>query len=153
MVEPVFRPLEDRDIDATLDLWRRCGMVCPRNDSYQEIATTRRMASSDVLVGILETAVIAAIVIEHDGHRGVFYNVTVAPEYRRRGFGKKTIRAGENWLRRRGVRKVNLLLRTDNAELRRFYERLGYTIDPVFPMGGRILTGQTAANPPGRRTA
>ena len=153
MAEPVFRPLEDRDIDATLDLWRRCGMVRPQNGPCREIAIARGRASSDVLVGILETAVIAAIVIEHDGHRGVFYNVAVAPEYRRRGFGKKAIRAGEDWLRRRGVRQVNFLVRTDNAEIRRFYERLGYTIDPVFPIGGKSLAGQTAADPPGRRTA
>ncbi len=153
MAELAFRPLQDRDVEPTVELWRRCGLVRPQNDPYQDIALARGKTTSDILVGIRETAVLAAILVGHDGHHGIFHYVAVAPEYRRCGYGKETIRAGEHWLRRRGVQNVNLLVRTDSAAVGRFYEQLGYTVDPVFSMGRRILAGQRRPSLPGGGTA
>ena len=115
-----------------------------QNDPVEDIALARGKASSDVLVGMLEETLIAAIMVGHDGHRGAFYYLAVAPEHQRRGHGAATIRAGEAWLRERGVWKVNILVRNKNAAVKRFYERLGYVINPVFCMGRRIIPGDPA---------
>jgi hypothetical protein len=139
MGELMFRPMEDRDVNAIIDLWKSCGLAVAQNDPFRDIAFARGKASSDVLVGILDETPIAAIMIGHDGLRGIFYYVAVAPQYQRRGHGAATIEAGEAWLRERGVGKVNLLVSNKNAAVKKFYERLGYVIDPVFSMGSRFI--------------
>ena len=49
------------------------------------------------------------------------------------------MRAAEAWLKERGVWKINLLVRSENEKVRRFYESLGYEINEVFSMGRRII--------------
>ena len=104
-----FRPIEDRDVAAVVDLWKSCGLVVAQNDPFKDIALARgkdilRRAGRHRSMKLL----IAAIMVGHDGHRGAFYYVAVAPRFQRRGYGSATIRAGETWLRQRGVWKVNL---------------------------------------------
>jgi ribosomal protein S18 acetylase RimI-like enzyme len=77
--------------------------------------------------------------VGHDGHRGSFYYVAVDPLLQRRGIGAATIRAGERWLKERGVWKVNLLVRQENLDVRAFYEELGYEVNEVMSMCQRII--------------
>ena len=44
------------------------------------------------------------------------------------------VEAGEAWLRRRGIRKVQLMVRTTNEAALGFYDRLGYAASPVAVM-------------------
>jgi ribosomal protein S18 acetylase RimI-like enzyme len=139
MADLCFRPIDDGHIDAVVDLWRNCGLVMARSDPIGDIAAARNSTSSEVLVGTLGETVAAAIMISHDGGAGAFYYVAVAPAHQRRGYGTAAIRAGEVWLRERGMLKVNILIKNNNASVRKFYEQLGYVIDPVFSMGFRFI--------------
>jgi ribosomal protein S18 acetylase RimI-like enzyme len=67
----------------------------------------------------------------HDGHRGVLYYLAVDPDFRR----KAALAAAETWLRARGLWKINLMARSENQGAGRFYERLGYAINPVVSFG------------------
>ena len=40
------------------------------------------------------------------------------------------MRAAESWLRERGIRKVELMIRDTNTEVAAFYARLGYGAEP-----------------------
>ena len=42
------------------------------------------------------------------------------------GLGRAMMQAAEDWLIKRGVWKVQLLVRADNAQATNFYEQLGY---------------------------
>ena len=141
MAEPplTFRPIADGDVKGVAALWERCGLTRPWNNAIRDIAFARGKPNSDIILGIMGKELVSSIMVGHDGHRGCFYYVAVAPERRRRGIGKATVAAGERWLKAQGVWKVNLLVREDNAEARGFYERLGYDLNPVFPMGRRLL--------------
>ena len=50
------------------------------------------------------------------------------------------MRAAEAWLRERGIRKVELMIRDTNTEVTAFYARLGYGEEPVTVMS-RWLDG------------
>ena len=76
--------------------------------------------------------------VGHDGHRGVLYYLAVDPEFQKRGFGKAAVAAAETWLRERGVWKINLMVRSENEKAGRFYERMGYEINPVTSFGKRL---------------
>ena len=54
------------------------------------------------------------------------YYLAVDPTLRRGGLGRRMVEEAETWLRGRGVVKVNLMVRHDNAAAVAFYERLAY---------------------------
>ena len=119
-------PLVDADIAAVIDLWRRCGSTRPWNDPAADIALARRESNSTVLLGRDRDAIAASVLVGHDGHRGWVYYVAVDPEHRHKGFGRAIMNAAEDWLRARGILKMQLMVRADNAQVKAFYEKLDY---------------------------
>jgi hypothetical protein len=134
--------MEDDDVGAVIALWQSCGLTRRWNDPGKDIAFARGKANSEILVGVIDRQVISSIMVGHDGHRGSFYYVAVDPNFQRRGIGAATIRAGERWLKERGVWKVNLLVRQDNIDVKAFYEELGYEVNAVMSMGQRLIDGK-----------
>ncbi|MGE0750439.1 MAG: GNAT family acetyltransferase [Variibacter sp.] len=134
-------PLHDADIDAVVSLWERCGLTRPWNDPRADIAFARRGASSAILVGKSDGAVIATVMVGHDGHRGWFYYVAVDPARQGQGLGRTIMAAGEDWLRAQGVEKAQLIVRAGNEKVRAFYEALGYGEQPRV-LFGRWLDGR-----------
>ena len=125
-------------MEAVAALWRKCGLTRPWNDPYRDIAFARSGEASTILVGEAEGCMAASVMTGHDGHRGMLYYVAVDPSLRGKGIGKAAVRAAESWLGDRGVWKINLLVRAENAEVRGFYEKLGYEVSPVMCMARRI---------------
>ena len=118
--------IEDSDIAEVIALWQRCGSTRAWNDPAGDIALARREANATVLLGRNEGAVVASVLVGHDGHRGWVYYVTVDPDCRYKGYGRAIMSAAENWLRARGIQKLQLMVRGDNLQVRAFYESLGY---------------------------
>jgi ribosomal protein S18 acetylase RimI-like enzyme len=105
--------IADAELDAVVELWTRCELLRPWNDPRSDIAFARNRSNSEVMVG-------------HDGHRGCVYYVAVDPSFRSKGFGRAIMSAAENWLRERGIAKLNLMVRAENSNVRSFYYALGY---------------------------
>jgi ribosomal protein S18 acetylase RimI-like enzyme len=133
-----FRELQDVNLESVVSLWKACELIRPWNDPYKDIQFARGSAASAVLVGLLEDRLVASVMVGHDGHRGALYYLAVDPAFRKRGFGKATVAAAEAWLRERGVWKINLMVRSENEKAGRFYERLGYEVNPVISFGRRL---------------
>ncbi len=133
-----FRDIRDGDVEAVVALWQACGLARAWNDPYKDISFARQSGNSTVLVHARDTRIMATVMAGHDGHRGMLYYVAVDPDCRRQGLGKAAVRAAEGWLAERGVWKVNLLVRAENAAVKGFYESLGYEVNPVLCMARRI---------------
>jgi ribosomal protein S18 acetylase RimI-like enzyme len=118
--------LEDADIDAVVALWRRCGLTRPWNDPRADIALARQGSNAAVLLGRDGDAIVASVLVGHDGHRGWVYYVAVDPEHCKKGFGRGIMTAAEDWLRARGISKLLLMVRPDNTQVQAFYETLDY---------------------------
>lgn len=119
------------DEQAVVELWRACGLVVSYNDPAADFRFARARANSDVLVGVDEQGALqASVMVGHDGHRGWLYYVASAPGSRGVGFGRQMVVAGEDWLRRRGVVKVQLMVRDTNTQVVAFYQRLGFETAP-----------------------
>jgi ribosomal protein S18 acetylase RimI-like enzyme len=121
-----IREIADDDIAETIALWNAAGVARPWNDPARDIAFARRDDHSTVLVGVEDGRIVASAMVGEDGHRGWVYYVAIALERQRSGFGRIMMQAAEDWLIKRGVWKVQLLVRADNAKAARFYEQLGY---------------------------
>jgi len=118
--------IEDSDIPEVIALWQRCGLTRPWNDPAADIALARRGPNSAILIGRDSDALIATALVGHDGHRGWVYYVAVDPARREKGFGRAIMNAAEDWLRARGIQKLQLMVRGDNTRVKAFYDSLGY---------------------------
>ena len=116
----------DSDVADVITLWRRAGLVRDWNDPTSDIALARRDGNATVLLGRVDGAPAASVLVGHDGHRGWVYYVTVDPDHRHKGFGRTIMAAAEDWLRARGIEKLQLMVRGDNAQVHAFYRSLGY---------------------------
>ena len=119
-------PLEDADVAAVVALWQRCGLTRPWNDPQADIALARRGPNAAVLLGRDGDAVVASVLVGHDGHRGWVYYVAVDPQHRKKGSGRAIMAAAEDWLRERGILKLLLMVRPENTQVQAFYETLDY---------------------------
>jgi hypothetical protein len=133
-----FRAIADADVEQVIALWHACGLTRPWNDPYKDITFARQAESSTVLVLECEGRIAASVMVGHDGHRGALYYVAVEPSLQRQGLGKAAVRAAEAWLAERGVWKLNLMVRPENAVVKGFYEALGYETNPVLCLARRI---------------
>jgi ribosomal protein S18 acetylase RimI-like enzyme len=118
--------IEDGDIPEVIALWQRCGSTRPWNDPAADIALARKEANSTVLLGRRNGSLVASVLVGHDGHRGWAYYVTVDPNHRFKSYGRAIMSAAEDWLRARGIEKLQLMVRGDNAKVQAFYQSLGY---------------------------
>lgn len=134
-LDPLIRPAREMDETATVALWRACDLVASYNDPHADFRFARAGAASEVLVAEGEGGrLVGSVMVGHDGHRGWLYYVSADPNARSRGIGRELVRAAEGWLRGRGVRKAQLLVRQSNAGVVTFYERLGFKQSAVVVM-------------------
>jgi ribosomal protein S18 acetylase RimI-like enzyme len=118
--------IEDGDVTEVIALWQRCGSLRAWNDPARDIALARKETNATVLLGRNDGVLVASVLVGHDGHRGWVYYVTVDPDHRLKGYGRVIMTAAEDWLRARGIEKLQLMVRGDNAKVHAFYQSLGY---------------------------
>ena len=118
-------PIGDSDVTDVVKLWRRAGLIRDWNDPAGDIALARRDGNATVLLGRDNGAAAASVLVGHDGHRGWVYYVSVDPDHRAKGYGRAIMQAAEDWLRARGIQKLQLMVRGDNAQVHAFYQSIG----------------------------
>ena len=137
--------ITEAETDAVIALWERCGLTRPWNDPRADIALAMRSPDAEVLVGHVDEAVAATVMVGFDGHRGWVYYLAVDPDARLGGVGRRMMEAAEEWLRDRGAPKLNLMVRQENAGVAAFYERLGYALEPRLVFGKRLAPKENDA--------
>lgn len=130
-VHVVIRPVEDRHVEAVVALWEACGLTRPWNPPRADIARARGRPNSELLLALDGERLLGTVMVGEDGHRGWVYYLAVDPGRRGRGLGRALMAAAEAWLRARGIRKLELMVRRSNSAVTGFYARLGYREEPV----------------------
>lgn len=133
-----IREYIESDEGALIALWERCGLFVPWNDPRQDIARKLREDRDLFLVGLVEEKVIASVMDDYNGHRGWLYYVAVAPDFQKKGYGRRIIKAMEARLIAKGCPKINLQVRAHNKMVIAFYESLGYIQSDLISMGKRL---------------
>ena len=132
----VVRAFRDADEPAVAELWSRVfGSPEPRNAPDRVIAQKRKVQPELFLVAELAGDVVGTTLAGDDGHRGWIHLVAVSPEHQRKGVGEALVGDAARRLRERGVPKVNLQVRGDNAGVVAFYEKLGFVVEDRVSMG------------------
>lgn len=137
-----IRPFEASDQPLLEQLWARVFADDPPwNAPTLLIANKLKVQPELLLVGLLDGALVGAVMAGFDGVRGWIHHLAVAPEARRRGIATLLVRAAESGLQKLGCPKVNLQVRTTNREVIAFYESLGFAIEDRVSMGRRLAGG------------
>lgn len=133
-----IRAYRESDQDDVVALWRECGLVVPWNDPIKDIGRKLQVQRQLFLVGSLHSRLVATVMAGYEGHRGWVNYLAVATEYRKRGFARRLLDEAEELLRDMGCPKINLQVRSSNADVVEFYRRIGYSVDDVVSMGKRL---------------
>jgi ribosomal protein S18 acetylase RimI-like enzyme len=138
---PEVRVYRESDEDAVVALWN---VVFPNPEPWNEprFVLAKKLAMHDDLlfVAVVDDATVGTAMGGFDGHRGWLYTVAVRMDLRRRGIGSTLVRSVESALAALGCPKVNLQVRSSNAEVIAFYERLGYAVEERVSMGKRLAS-------------
>lgn len=127
-MSPVIRDVTDADIPAVIGIWTRAGVTRPWNDPEKDIAFARKAPHATILVGLVDDVPAATVMVGEDGHRGWVYYVAADPDRHGEGLGRAMMAAAEDWLKARGIWKLQLLVRGDNLKACGFYEALGFKV-------------------------
>ncbi len=103
--------------------------------------TTKLQVGADLfLVGEWDKLIIASVMGAYDGHRGWINYLAVSPQYQGLGHGRKLMETIELRIMNKGCPKVNVQVRSSNADTIAFYEAIGYANDNVVGLGKRLRT-------------
>ena len=130
--------LPDHLRDDAVALWREAGLTRPWNDPVDDLQRALRGPDSTVLAALADGQLAGTAMVGHDGHRGWVYYLAVRTADRGRGLGRTLMTACEQWVDARGVPKIQLMVRSGNAPVLAFYERLGYERSDVVVLGRRL---------------
>ncbi|NDZ15368.1 GNAT family acetyltransferase [Variovorax sp. WS11] len=135
-----IRSFQPADETGVIALWQACGLTRPWNDPHRDIQRKLGEQRELFLVAIGdEGALLGSAMVGFDGHRGWVYYLAVSPGHRRMAIGRALMHEAERLLIERGCPKINLLVRSSNAEVVAFYRKLGYTQDDVISLGRRLI--------------
>jgi ribosomal protein S18 acetylase RimI-like enzyme len=140
-----IRRYQDADEKAVVRLWTECHLVRPWNDPHKDIQRKLTVQPELFLVGLMDSSVMATVMAGFDGHRGWVNYLAVAERYRRRGLARALMDRVEALLKDVGCPKLNIQIRSTNAAVLSFYERLGYAQDQTISLGKRLIADDQAA--------
>jgi ribosomal protein S18 acetylase RimI-like enzyme len=115
------------EIEAAVALWEACDLTRPWNDPRADARRAFAGATSTILAN------------HEDGHRGWVYYLAVAPDRRKSGLGEAMMRAAEAWVAARGMPKMQLMVRIENAGAAGFYHAIGYQTEERLLLAKRLV--------------
>ena len=136
---PLFiRPFQTEDEASVVSLWQLCELTVPWNNPYKDIARKLKVQPELFLVGMLDSLLITTVMGGYDGHRGWINYLAVHPDFQGQGYAQQVMENVESEFRKRGCPKINLQIRSGNARVMAFYQKLGFTDDQALSMGKRL---------------
>ena len=133
--------LRPDEIEAAVALWEACDLTRPWNDPRADIQRAFAGATSTILAHREAGRLDATAMVGADGHRGWVYYLAVAPDRRKRGLGEAMMRAAEAWVAARGMPKMQLMVRMENAAAAGFYHAIGYETEDRLILSRRLDEG------------
>jgi ribosomal protein S18 acetylase RimI-like enzyme len=137
-LDPVCTIATPEERESVIALWDACGLTRPWNDARADFARALSGPDSTILLLRNGVALIGCVMVGHDGHRGGIYYLAVDPARQREGHGRALMAAVEDWLRARGIAKLNILVRRTNEAVSGFYAALGYADNDCISLGKRL---------------
>ena len=139
MSEPtLLRSYSASDEVEVGSLWARCGLVQGAKDPARDIEAKLASSPELLIVAELDGRVVGTVMAGWDGHRGWLHYLAVEPGLQRGGTGRELVAEAERRLADLGCWKLNIQVRSTNADVVTFYERLGFAVEDRISLGKRL---------------
>jgi len=125
-----IRPMGIEDYNEIIHLWKNTDGVglSGNDDSKKSIKIFLEKNPNTCFIAEYKNEIVGTIMAGNDGRRGHIYHLTVKPEHRRKGLGKKLLEKTEKALKKEGIRKILLVAFKKNKIGNIFWEKNGYEI-------------------------
>lgn len=125
-----MRQCRPGDVPAVLDLWQQArsghASTADRRDDVERLVSEPPAA---LLVAERDGEIVGALIAAWDGWRGNMYRLAVHEDCRRQGIGLALTRAGEDYLRGCGARRITALVAFEDEGAASFWDEAGYPRD------------------------
>ncbi|HXV05275.1 MAG TPA: GNAT family N-acetyltransferase [Solirubrobacterales bacterium] len=124
------RRCRQSDVPAVLALWAQARSEhASTPDRLDDVERLVDESPAALLVAERDGEIVGALIAAWDGWRGNMYRLAVRDGHRREGIGLALTRAGEDYLRQCGVRRVTALVAFEDEVAGGFWESAGYPQD------------------------
>jgi ribosomal protein S18 acetylase RimI-like enzyme len=128
--EITVRQCRPGDVPAVLNLWEQArsghASTADRRDDVERLVGE---SPATLLVAERGGEIVGALIAAWDGWRGNMYRLAVRDDSRRHGIGLALTRAGEDYLRRCGARRITALVAFEDEGAASFWDEAGYPRD------------------------
>ena len=105
-----LRPATHDDIAVVLTFWTAATAEPSSTDDARGIENLLASSPDALIVATDDGAIVGSVIAGWDGWRGTLYRLAVAPTHRRRGIATALVDDAEQRLRRRGARRMHLIV-------------------------------------------
>jgi ribosomal protein S18 acetylase RimI-like enzyme len=124
------RRCEPGDVAALVALWAQARSEhASTPDRVEDVDRLLTDSPAALLVAERDGEIVGALIAAWDGWRGNMYRLAVRDGDRREGIGMTLTRAGEEYLRGRGARRVTALVAFEDEVAEGFWDSAGYPLD------------------------
>jgi ribosomal protein S18 acetylase RimI-like enzyme len=128
--ETSVRLCREQDAGAVLELWTRARSGhASTADRLEDVERLIADSPAALLVAERGDEIVGALIAGWDGWRGNMYRLAVREGHRREGIGIALTRAGEEYLRGCGARRITTLVAFEDDVAGAFWESAGYPQD------------------------
>ena len=131
--EIVIRPATPAEAERLLDVMRRAfaeyrGVLTPESSVFVETASViaEKFAAGGGFLAVENERPIGCIIAEAKGEHGYLGRLAVEPAARRRGLARRLMLTGEDFIRDRGLKSVEVQVRIVLAGNIALFQSLGY---------------------------
>lgn len=121
-----IRPYKNSDYQEVKKLYIEGGIYYEGTDSYGNLQKKIARDPKSIFVAIEGKEIAGTVSITEDGRMTLISRLAVSWKYRNKGIGKVLMKKAEEELTLRGCDKFNILVREENKNLQKYYEKQGY---------------------------
>lgn len=128
--ETKVRRCEPRDVPDVIELWAQARSEhASTADRVEDVEQLVAGSPAALFVAEREGEIVGALIAAWDGWRGNMYRLAVRDGWRREGIGGALTRAGEDYLRSCGARRITALVAFEDDVAGGFWDSAGYPRD------------------------
>lgn len=127
-----IRPARPGECPLILELWEKAGSIPSSTASVTDLIQHIQQDGDLLLVAELDNHIVGTIMGGWDGWRGNIYRLAVLPDHRLQGIGRALVKEIERRLKRKGARKISILVGKEEDIAVDFWNALkdtGYELD------------------------
>lgn len=111
---------------AVLALWQEAAAEPSHTDDEDSIKRLIDLDPNALMVAESEGRIVGSVIAAWDGWRGSIYRLSVAPDHRRAGLGRRLVLEAEERLAEAGARRLQAIVLESDAQATGFWRAIGW---------------------------